>query len=570
MERSSQDLFRRDDALHWRHLSPWADERLDEVALDTHRLLPSRLVSAVIVSVLVGRAIGPGLALVWLAALLLAEGMARLATGRFRPGVVGSPALRAAFVMGALPINLIWAGLGATLWLSPIPELKLAAVGVWVGQIVFTQNYRHQPWVLVGVSAFAPLASLVVFPFFFYDAQGIGADTARFGLLLVTLTTINVMISNRAAAHRLDELTHGLREERERALEAARAKSTFIAMTSHELRTPMNGLLGMAHALERSTLSPQQRTHVELMIKSGDNLMQVLNDVLDLSKIDAGKVELASDVFNLSELVRGVADGWRDAAEAKGLSLTVEITPGAAEWVSGDALRVRQVLMNLVSNGLKFTDQGGVSIRVETSPADPQGRVRTHVRVSDTGIGVRAGFRHRIFDSFTQSDDAISRRHGGTGLGLTISRALALQMAGDLVLEDGPTGATFLFTLLLQAAQAPEVAGESADRGADLDDLRVLVAEDNAINQLVVRMILEAAGPRLTVTDDGQAAPTAPRPPPFDARFAGTKIAVGGGRSANALIAGICIADINARCIPMQGQCRGLPGGRVNRYCIIN
>ena len=485
--------------------------------MDTRRLLPSRIVSAVIVALLVGRALDPVKALFWLVALLLAEALARAATGRFKSGIVATPEFRLAFVVGSLPINLIWAGLGGALWMAQSVDLKMGAVGIWVGQLVFAQNYRHQPWILIALSAFAPLASLVIFPFFFYDAQGIGPQTARFGLLLVTLTTLNVMISNRAAARRMDQLTHGLREERERALEAARAKSTFIAMTSHELRTPMNGLLGMAHALERSSLTPQQRLHVELMIKSGDNLMQVLNDVLDLSKIEADKVELASDVFNLSDLVIGVAEGWRDAVEAKDLWLAVELPPGAATWVRGDAIRVRQVLLNLVSNALKFTEQGGLSILVEPAEITPEGRARTRLRVRDTGIGISAGFRDRIFDSFTQADDAISRRHGGTGLGLTISRALALQMGGDLVLEDNAEGATFLFTLDLEVAEQPAPAEETEAVVDDLAAIRILVAEDNAINQLVVRAILEAAGVHLTMVDDGQAALTALKNEPFDA-----------------------------------------------------
>lgn len=484
--------------------------------MDTHRLLPSRIVSAVVVAMLVGRALDPVKALLWLAALLAAEALARLATARFKAGVAATPELRLAFVMGSLPINLIWAGLGGALWMAQSVDLKIGAVGIWVGQLVFAQNYRHQPWVLIALSAFAPLASLVIFPFFFYDAPGIGPQTARFGLLLVTLTTLNVMISNRAAARRMDELTHGLREERERALEAARAKSTFIAMTSHELRTPMNGLLGMAHALVRSPLTPQQHLHVKLMIKSGDNLMQVLNDVLDLSKIEAGKVELANDVFNLADLVSGVAEGWRDAVEAKGLWLAVELSPESATWVRGDAIRVRQVLLNLVSNALKFTEQGGVSILVEAAEATPDGHVRTQLRVRDTGIGVSAGFRDRIFDSFTQADDAISRRHSGTGLGLTISRALALQMGGDLVLEDNETGTTFLFTLDVKTAQQPAPVEDTEDQAFNLTAVRVLVAEDNAINQLVVRAILEAAGMTLTMVDDGQAALAALKAERFD------------------------------------------------------
>ena len=500
--------------------SPWADDRLDEVALDTHRLLPSRLIPAALVTAGVAHALSLGLALSWLVLLLLGEGLARLVTARFKPGVSAPRGLRAGFVLAALPINLTWAGLGAVLWLSQEADFKLAAVGVWAGQIIYTQNFRHQPATLLAISAAPPLASLILFPTAFLHLSGIGPETARWSLMLVVLTTIGVMLTNRAAARRMDELTRGLREERERAEDANRAKSTFVAVTSHELRTPMNGLLGMAHALDRSPLDAAQREHVRLMIKSGDTLMQVLNDVLDLSKIEAGRVDLELVAVNLHDLLRAAGDAWRDAAAEKGLWLRVEIDPQAPAWILADPLRIRQVLMNLISNGLKFTGAGGVTLRLASpATARPDGLRDLHLRVVDTGVGVPAAFHERIFDSFTQADNAVSRSHGGTGLGLTISRALARQMGGDLVLEPA-AGAAFLFTLAAAPVAAPPVAVEPEpddEAGAGLDALRVLVAEDNAINQIVVRAMLEAAGVALTIVDDGRAALEALKVGAFDA-----------------------------------------------------
>uniref|UniRef100_B0SYW3 histidine kinase n=1 Tax=Caulobacter sp. (strain K31) TaxID=366602 RepID=B0SYW3_CAUSK len=489
--------------------------------MDTHRLLPSRFIPATLTAVAVIFALGPVIAFSWLAALACGEGLARLATRQFKAGVRGSHRQRAAFVLAALPINLAWAGLGALLWLAPAPELKMAAVAIWVGQIVYTQNFRHQPAALLAVSAFAPMTSLLVFPLFFYDAHGTAANVARWGLMAVVLTTINVMLSNRAAASRMDALTRNLREERERALEANRAKSTFVAVTSHELRTPMNGLLGMAYALDRSNLNEAQRRHVRLMIKSGDSLMQVLNDVLDLSKIEAGKVDLDHVATNLHDLIRSAGDAWRDAAAEKGLWLRTEIDPSAPAWILADPQRVRQVLMNLISNGLKFTSQGGVTIQLTAARPSDEGVREIQLRVVDTGIGVTAEFHDRIFDSFTQADNAVSRSHGGTGLGLTISRALARQMDGDLTLEHGASGATFVFTLRAQAMAAPaasedEVEVEDHD-APDLSALRILMAEDNAINQVVVRAMLEATGVTLTIVDDGQAALDALAVSTFDA-----------------------------------------------------
>jgi signal transduction histidine kinase/ActR/RegA family two-component response regulator len=486
----------------------WADDRLDEVAMDTHRLLPSRLFPALACTALTAYALSWKMALAWLATLVLGEGLARLTTRRFKPGIPGSPAERAVFVWAALPINILWAALGALFWLSTKADFKIAAVALWAGQIIFTQNFRHQPAVLIANSAGAPMLCLLVFPIFFFPTHGVGADIARASLVMVVATSISVMMANRAAARRMDDLTRGLREERERALEANRAKSTFVAVTSHELRTPMNGLLGMAYALDRSNLDEAQRRHVRLMIKSGDNLMQVLNDVLDLSKIEAGKVDLDHVATNLHDLVRSAGDAWRDAAAEKGLWLRTEIDPAAPAWILADPQRIRQVLMNLISNGLKFTQQGGVTIQLAARAPGPDEVREIRLRVVDTGIGVAAEFHDRIFDSFTQADNAVSRSHGGTGLGLTISRALARQMDGDLTLEHGASGAAFVFTLRAAAITAPTTSNDEApdDDAPNLGALRVLMAEDNAINQIVVRTMLEATGVTLTIVDDGQAA----------------------------------------------------------------
>ncbi|WP_419320346.1 response regulator [Caulobacter sp. ErkDOM-E] len=474
--------------------------------MDTHRLLMARVISAAVAAVVIGGALGAPMALTWLTSLLAAEGLARWTTRQFAPGVPGSPRLRAAFVLAALPINMIWAWLAAMLWFSTTADLKLAALAVWVGQIVYTQNFRHQPWTLVAVSAVAPLTSLMVFPFFFYDAHGIGPDTARWALLILTLNTINTMISNRAAARRMDELTLGLREERERALEAARAKSTFIAVTSHELRTPMNGLLGMAHALSRSNLDAPQREQVRLMIKSGDNLMQLLNDVLDLSRIEAGKVELVPEPFNLQEAVDDIVSAWRDVAVVKNLDLSIRFDAGVPAWIEGDALRVRQVLMNLVSNALKFVVEGGVELHVYAPHAPTSRGQEIFFAVRDTGPGVPPEAAGRVFESFTQADDTISRRHGGAGLGLTISRALARQMGGDLTLAPCDSGACFIFSIRAPEAEPLQATEATQDDEASMTSVRVLMAEDNAINQLVVKTMLEPTGLSLTVVDNGQVA----------------------------------------------------------------
>lgn len=481
----------------------WSDARLDEVAADTYRLTPSRLVSAAVAAVIVGFGLGAMIAVGWLLSLLAGEVLAYLVTRRFRSGRTGTARLRALFVWASVPINVSWAALAALLWLQGQGDTRLGAVAIWCGQLIYTQNFRHQSAPLLVLNGLAPMVSLIVFPFFFLPGSGPETIAARWGLLLLVATTINVMLQNRAAAHRMDELTRDLRQEREKALEAARAKSTFIAVASHELRTPMNGLLGMAHALERSALSPAQREQVELMIKSGDSLMHLLNDVLDLSRIETGRIELAPANINPRTVVGEVANAWRDVAAFKGLTLTVTIAPDLPETIHADDLRIRQVLTNLVSNAIKFTAVGGVTL--EARPArGPDGRPMVSIAVADSGPGVPDHARERVFDSFTQADETVSRDYGGAGLGLSIARALARRMGGDLILAPSETGARFVFRF--EADEAVQAEAPPRDALADapaLEQVRVLMAEDNAVNQLVVRAMLEPVGVVLTVVDNG-------------------------------------------------------------------
>lgn len=482
-----------------------ADERLDEVAADIRRLSLSRVVSGCVASAIIGLGLGYQTALAWLASFLVAEGLATVAVRNFRPGHVGSHGERAAFVLASIPVNGSWAALAALLWFHGSDKLKIAAVAIWCGQLVFTQQYRHQPIALLVISALAPIGCLLAFPFLFMAGSDPVTQAARWSLVLLIAVTLNVALRNRAAARRMDALTKGLREEREKALEAARAKSTFIAVTSHELRTPMNGLLGMAHALERSPLNPAQREQVALMLKSGDSLMQLLNDVLDLSRIEAGRVELAPEALDPRAIVADVVDTWRDAAVFKNLSLFADFGAEVPAWIQADPLRIRQILTNLVSNAVKFTAAGHVRVSVGAERAGQAWKLR--FAVSDTGPGVPPPAADRVFDSFTQADETISRSHGGAGLGLTISRALARQLGGDLELRPAPVGACFVLTIRAEEAATPAPAFEPEPQDDEnLDQIRVLMAEDNAVNQLVVRTMLEPTGVALTVVENGQEA----------------------------------------------------------------
>lgn len=492
-----------------------ADERLDEVANDTRRLTVARLVSAALVAMVVGIALGPAMAVGWFAALAAGEALAALVIRRFTGETTDR--LRALFVLASIPINVVWSWLAVALWMFPHQDLRLAAVGVCAGQIIFTQNFRHQPISLLAITSAPPLLCLAIFPFLTNAPHGVGHLTNRWAILMLVATTINAMLLNRAAARKMDELTRGLRQEKERALAASRVKSVFVATMSHEMRTPMNGLLGLAHALKATDLDERQRDYVDLMIHSGDSLMQLLNDVLDIARLDAGEAELTPCDFDLRDLVHAVADTWRDMAMVRGLAVDVRIDASAPNRLHADPARIRQVLSGLLSNALKFTRVGGVTIDVSGQGMAPDGMETVAIRITDTGPGIDPAFAERIFESFTQADESVSRAYGGMGLGLTIARALARRMGGDLSLEPAERGARFLFMIRAPCPEAPPVAIPAHEPAAnDGAAPRVLMAEDNPMNQMVVRLMLEAAGVDLTVVEDGRQALDALKAAHFD------------------------------------------------------
>jgi PAS domain S-box-containing protein len=296
-----------------------------------------------------------------------------------------------------------------------------------------------------------------------------------------------------------------LQRARDAAEAANRAKSEFLANMSHEIRTPLNGVMGVASALGRTALSESQQEMVGLIASSAETLESLLSDVLDLARIESGRLELKAEDFDLAQSVRDVAALFEPSARAKGLDLLVELSPAADGVYVGDAPRIRQVISNLVSNAVKFTARGSVRIRVAAAPAEAGASLT--LSVADTGIGFDAEAGKRLFERFEQADGSITRRYGGTGLGLAISRSLAEAMGGGLSATSQPGhGSTFTFELTLPrssaAAPAPLSAPEDAPE-VDLSQLRVLLAEDHPTNRRVVELILNAAGVDLTSVENG-------------------------------------------------------------------
>ncbi len=343
------------------------------------------------------------------------------------------------------------------------------------------------------------------------------------------------------------EAFHAEEDARARAEGADRAKSSFLATMSHEIRTPLNGVLGMAQAMAADDLSPAQRERIDVIQQSGNSLLAILNDILDMAKVEAGKLELETLDFDLAEMVRGAHATFAAEADAKGLAFTSRISPAAHGLYRGDPTRLRQVIYNLISNALKFTEQGRVSLEVDWT----DGALR--VGVSDSGIGIDPEAMEGLFSRFSQADATTTRRSGGTGLGLAICRELSQLMGGDLEAISAP-GQGSTFTLRLPLARVGEVKAPAASTietaKAVADDgrpLRILAAEDNAVNRLVLKTLVGQMGFDITVVENGVEAVDAWRTAAWDAILMDVQMPVMDGMTAARAIREAEVAEGRAR-----------------------
>ncbi len=305
-----------------------------------------------------------------------------------------------------------------------------------------------------------------------------------------------------------------LREAREHAETANKAKSAFLAVMSHELRTPLNGMLGLAQALRSEALEPHQRDQVDLILDSGDTLLVLLNDILDLSKIEAGKLEIAPTAGDLVATCARLIGGYQPTARDKGIDLVFRVDSAPPGPLLFDAVRVRQCLTNLVSNALKFTNRGRVEV-ILACWADPgSGRQRIRLTVSDTGIGMSKATLSKLFRAFTQADASTTRTFGGTGLGLNITRRLVEMMGGEIRVESlEGLGSSFSIEILLDPAGEAESVRDHADGGAAAEPSfaalygsRVLVVDDHPVNRRVIRLFLTPFECEIFEADNGKSA----------------------------------------------------------------
>jgi signal transduction histidine kinase/CheY-like chemotaxis protein len=343
------------------------------------------------------------------------------------------------------------------------------------------------------------------------------ADVLWFGALLMI---VSVTVASRTLGAALKAEADAKAEaerRRHEAEEAVAAKSAFVAMISHELRTPISAILAGAARLHSEVAETSSKVHAQLITDAGGLMRTLLNDLLDFSRLEAGRMSVESSAFNLRQTLSDTLRLWRPEAARKGLRLRVAGAASLPRWVAGDAMRLKQVLNNLLSNAIKFTERGDVTVVLDARPAGE--RILLSITVDDTGPGIVEAALPRLFTPFDQLNTAVVRQHGGSGLGLAISRELARLMGGDLTVASASPqgkeseGARFTLTAMLDTAETPRVDDESRS----IAGLRVLVVDDHVVNRRAIELILEPFGVDATLAESGEEALELLRSEVFDA-----------------------------------------------------
>jgi signal transduction histidine kinase/CheY-like chemotaxis protein len=427
----------------------------------------------------------------------------------------------------------VYAAMTAYMWFYGGDVGRVFAMVQCAGGLLHVSLHMHRARAIL-ISAVVPHAT------YFFGLPVFSAITSQnwqellvaIGCFLFSTHLIVAVRQSSSTTGALQSARDAEQSARRKAEVASAAKSDFLAVVSHEIRTPMNAVVSAANLLRRTRLDSQQREHVSMLIDAGDVLMGLLNDVLDFSKIEAGKMELESADMAIRDRLSTIVRLWEPRALENGVRLKVRIAPDVPATVRTDPLRVQQILFNLVSNAVKFTENGEIAIAVTW--ADGQ----LNMAVSDTGCGIPADRLGQIFNSFEQADVGTTRRYGGTGLGLSISRKLAELMGGTLSVEsvDGE-GSTFVLSLPVTTVEnAVPRSVRPVEVSGSLEGRSILAADDHEVNRRILQLLLEPHGCRLTLVENGAEALEAASEQRFDAILMDMQMPVMDGLEATRLI----------------------------------
>jgi len=458
--------------------------------------LPTRIGQAVLIAALCWFANGQIVVAAWLAAAV----MSAIIDTRMSKALLGRPGDQRLGVLTAVTRVVSASAFASVMLIFALSTQRGAlACALLVGCATILNNAlvsrgsRPFAATLVGPSALFLAATPIAA---YLSGRAISANTT--GLLVIGVVAYVVFIAR--LAETLHQEDKALRGALDAAQAANKAKSDFLATVSHEIRTPLNGVLGMAEALRRDALSPSQLRRVDVITESGETLLAILNDILDLSRIESGKLCLDLADFDVGEMARGAHAAFTPVANRKGLSFDLIVEVAANGVYHGDSARVRQILYNLVSNAIKFTEAGEVRGVITATPSG------LRIDVVDTGVGIAPERVDSLFEKFVQADSSATRRFGGVGVGLSICKALCTAMGGEITVTSAlGQGSRFVVDLPLapgtstaRAAPAETVGPMGADAS-----FRVLAAEDNRVNQLVLRTLLGQIGLEPTIVGNG-------------------------------------------------------------------
>ena len=465
------------------------------LAMIRRRELPTRMVTAAALAIPLWLVDGTLFPPLWLCLVLATQLLDAQIYRRLGETPARGPRLAAG--LSTFIASTFYSGLSVYLWAGDSEASHILALLLLAGSLLHVAIHMHSVRNLQLVAALPHAALLLGLP----TSAALAGTPEMWAVVIGAVMFLSTLT---VAVRRTAGITRKLQAARAEAEQASKAKTDFLATISHEIRTPMNGIVSAANLLDASRLTPAQREQVEILKDSNEMLLSLVNDVLDISKIEAGKLEIEVADVDLAKTLHALGRLWSARASERRLELKVEVSPDTPAVVQLDPLRIKQILFNLISNAMKFTSQGEVCLRLDVTQRSG-GRV-LRFQVSDTGIGIAPDVLPRLFGAFEQASAGTTRAHGGTGLGLAISRQLAGLMGGTLE-ATSKLGEGSTFTVELPLVVGADVAADAtvpASRdAADLSGVRILVAEDHPVNQRVLELLLAPLGCRVTFCEDG-------------------------------------------------------------------